>query len=76
MNQMKVGRWDVLNLEFQNQTIGCMNFDGDGNEIYRTSKKDAIIYVGSFKKLMKVGRWDIMYRKYREAKRMYILQNL
>ncbi|CAD8131226.1 unnamed protein product [Paramecium sonneborni] len=75
MNNVKVGRWNVLNLNFANQIIGCMNFDEDGNEIYRT-KNDDIIYVGSFKKQMKVGRWDILYRKFQEYKQMQILWNL
>ncbi|CAD8131225.1 unnamed protein product [Paramecium sonneborni] len=70
---MKVGRWNVLNLNFENQIIGCMNFDENGNEIYRT-KNDDIIYVGSFKKQMKVGRWDIMYcDRGEEYKQMQIL---
>ncbi|CAD8120544.1 unnamed protein product [Paramecium sonneborni] len=59
-NGIKVGRWDFLDLTNNNSICGCVNFDDDGNEIYRSEDQD-IIYVGQFKKGGKIGRWDIMY---------------
>ncbi|CAD8130926.1 unnamed protein product [Paramecium sonneborni] len=61
MKGRKVRRWDILNLNFENQLCGCVNFDDDGIEIYRSENK-SIIYVGSFKNHIKVGRWDISYK--------------
>ncbi|CAD8128969.1 unnamed protein product [Paramecium sonneborni] len=73
MNGMKVGRWDVINYCTQCQS-GCINFDENGNEIYRSENKK-IIFFGQFLNCKKVGRWDIMYCKYneKELKLMQIL---
>ncbi|CAD8065871.1 unnamed protein product [Paramecium sonneborni] len=62
-NGKKVGRWYILNLNFENPLCGCINFDDNGNEIYRSENK-SIIQVGSFKNQMKVGRWDIFFKGY------------
>ncbi|CAD8130122.1 unnamed protein product [Paramecium sonneborni] len=61
MNGMKTGVWNKINLKF-NSLCGCVNFDENGNEIYR-SENNAIIYVGEFNMNKKVGRWQIMFDK-------------
>ncbi|CAD8101910.1 unnamed protein product [Paramecium sonneborni] len=62
-NGMKVGRWDMMNLQHIHPLIGCINFDENGNEIYR-SQNVTINFIGSFKNCRKVGRWDYIYRSY------------
>ncbi|CAD8099421.1 unnamed protein product [Paramecium sonneborni] len=65
----KIGRWNRINLQYQDKLCGFINFDENGIEIYR-SESEAIIYAGSFKNRKKIGRWDILYSQYDEYKQI------
>ncbi|CAD8089901.1 unnamed protein product [Paramecium sonneborni] len=64
MKGQKIGRWNILTLNYSNQLCGCINFDENGNKIYKTENK-SIIFVGQFRNNAKIDRWDTLY-KYNE----------
>ncbi|CAD8129525.1 unnamed protein product [Paramecium sonneborni] len=57
-NGTKVGRWDIIkfNRYMRELQIGCINFDENGNAIYKSE-----FFVGSYKNSLKVGRWHFIY---------------
>ncbi|CAK70853.1 unnamed protein product (macronuclear) [Paramecium tetraurelia] len=57
----KIGLWKELNQ--QKRIKSCMNYDDEGNEIYRSGFPQKILRIGEFRGDKKVGRWEILLQK-------------
>ncbi|CAD8214159.1 unnamed protein product [Paramecium octaurelia] len=64
-NGKKVGLWKTFKKQYKKMILqGCVNYDLNGQEIFRSEGDSNFIDMGEFNNGKKVGTWKILFKEY------------
>ncbi|CAD8156417.1 unnamed protein product [Paramecium pentaurelia] len=68
-NGQKIGLWKISKRENNILKLhGCINYDLNGQEIFRSGENSKLIHMGEFNDGKKVGPWKIWFKEYKTYK--------